>query len=42
MAARAAGRDGLARRRLAQSLVHNSRWSPLYAPRAKQALEALR
>ncbi len=42
MSARAAGRTGLARRRLARSLAHNPRWSPLYAGRAKQELGGLR
>jgi tetratricopeptide (TPR) repeat protein len=42
MSAKAAGRTGLAHRWLARSLSHNPRWSPLYAPRAKRALESLR
>jgi hypothetical protein len=42
MAAKAAGRIELARRWLTRSLAHNPRWSPLYASRAKRALEALR
>lgn len=42
MSAKAAGRAGLARRLLARSLARNARWSPLYAPRAERALEALR
>jgi tetratricopeptide (TPR) repeat protein len=42
IAAREAGRSDLARVYLARSLAHNSRFSPLYAPRAKRALGALR
>lgn len=42
MTARAAGKAALARRCLARSLAHNPHFSPLYAPRAKRALEALR
>jgi tetratricopeptide (TPR) repeat protein len=42
MSARAAGRTNLARSFLARSLAHNPRWSPLYAPRAKRALERLK
>jgi tetratricopeptide (TPR) repeat protein len=42
MSAKAAGRTDLARRLLTRSLAHNPRWSPLYAPRAKRAMEALR
>ena len=42
MSARAAGRPDLARTFLARSLAHNPRWSPLYAPRAKRALEGLK
>jgi hypothetical protein len=41
MTAKAAGRTELARRWLARSLAHNPRWSPLYAPMAKRALESL-
>jgi tetratricopeptide (TPR) repeat protein len=41
MSAKAAGRDGLARRYLARSLAHNPRFSPLYAPRARRALATL-
>jgi tetratricopeptide (TPR) repeat protein len=39
--ANAAGHAGLARQWLTRSLVHNPRWSPLYAPRARRALERL-
>jgi tetratricopeptide (TPR) repeat protein len=42
MAARAAGDRADARRWLTASLAHNPRFSPLYAPRAQRALEALR
>jgi tetratricopeptide (TPR) repeat protein len=42
MSARAASRAGLARRWLARSLARNPGFSPLYAPRARRALEALR
>jgi tetratricopeptide (TPR) repeat protein len=42
MAARAAGERAAARRWLAASLAHNPRFSPLYAPRARRELEALR
>jgi len=42
MIARAAGRPDLARSFLARSLAHNPHWSPLYAPRAKRAMERLR
>ena len=42
MTARAAGRADLARRFLARSSARTPRWSPLYGPRAKRALEALR
>jgi tetratricopeptide (TPR) repeat protein len=41
IAARDAGRADLARRYLARSLAHNERFSPLYGPRARRALEAL-
>jgi tetratricopeptide (TPR) repeat protein len=41
MSAKAAQRIDLARRLLTRSLAHNPRWSPLYAPRAQRALEAL-
>jgi tetratricopeptide (TPR) repeat protein len=41
IAAREAGRPDLARRYLARSLAHNARFSPLYAPRARRALETL-
>jgi tetratricopeptide (TPR) repeat protein len=40
--AMATGRSDLARRFLARSLARNPGWSPLYAPRAERALEALR
>ena len=42
MSARAAGRHDLARAFLARSLAHNPHWSPLYAARAKRAMEGLR
>ena len=42
MSARAAGDRGAARRYLAAALAGNPRFSPLYAPRARRALEALR
>jgi tetratricopeptide (TPR) repeat protein len=42
IAARAAGRDDLARRWLARSVSLNPRWSPLYAPQAERALRGLR
>jgi tetratricopeptide (TPR) repeat protein len=42
MSARAAGETPLARRYLRRSLALNPRFSPLYAPRARRALEALR
>ena len=42
LAARAAGRRDLARSYLRRSLALNPRFSPLYAPRAQRALEALR
>jgi tetratricopeptide (TPR) repeat protein len=42
IAARDAGRAGLARRYLARALETNPRFSPLHAPRAERALEALR
>ncbi|WP_259314226.1 tetratricopeptide repeat protein [Capillimicrobium parvum] len=42
MAAARAGERGDARRLLRASLAGNPRWSPLYAPRARHALEALR
>jgi Tfp pilus assembly protein PilF len=41
MSAKAAQSIDLARRLLTRSLAHNPRWSPLYAPRAQRALEAL-
>jgi len=41
IAAKAAGRSALARRYLARSLATNPRFSPLYAPRARRALEAV-
>jgi tetratricopeptide (TPR) repeat protein len=41
MSARAAGRNGLARRYLARSLARNAHFSPLYAPRARRALAKL-
>jgi pentatricopeptide repeat protein len=42
IAARDAGRPGLARRFLARALAAAPRFSPLHAPRARRALEALR
>ena len=42
MAARGAGERRLARRRLARSLAGNPRFSALWAPRARRALETLR
>jgi tetratricopeptide (TPR) repeat protein len=42
LAARDAGRGDLARRYLARALEANPRFSPLHAPRAERALEALR
>jgi Flp pilus assembly protein TadD len=42
IAARGAGRRGEARRLLARSLELNSHFSPLWAPRARRVLEALR
>jgi pentatricopeptide repeat protein len=42
MSALAAGDRALARTFLGRSLEHNPRFSPLYAPRARQALEGLR
>jgi tetratricopeptide (TPR) repeat protein len=42
MTARAAGRSAQARTLLARSLSLNPRFSPLYAPRARRALESLR
>ena len=42
IAARDAGRSDLARRYLARALEANPRFSPLHAPRAERALEALR
>ena len=42
MSARATGRRDLARRYLARSLGNNPRFSPLYGPRARRALESLR
>jgi tetratricopeptide (TPR) repeat protein len=41
MAARAAGRPGEARALLRRSLALNPRFSPLYAPQARRALESL-
>jgi Tfp pilus assembly protein PilF len=41
MSARAAGRAGAARHYLRRALADNPRFSPLYAPRAKRALEGL-
>ena len=41
MIARAAGRPDLARTWLRGALVRNPRFSPLYAPRARGALEGL-
>jgi tetratricopeptide (TPR) repeat protein len=41
MTARAAGRRALARRWLARALADNPRFSPLWAPRARRALEGL-
>ena len=42
LAARAAERPGLARRYLGRALEASPSFSPLYAPRARRALEALR
>jgi len=42
MAARAVGRPALARRWLTEALSRNPRFSPLFAPQARRALEALR
>jgi tetratricopeptide (TPR) repeat protein len=42
MSAKAARRPALARRYLERSVALNPHFSPLYAPRARQALEALR
>ena len=42
MIARRAGRPDEARRRLGQLLTQSPRFSPLYAPRARRALEAIR
>jgi hypothetical protein len=42
IAARDAGRPALARRYLADALATAPRFSPLHAPRARRALEALR
>ncbi len=42
LSARAAGRDGAARKLLRRALEHNPRFSALHAPRARAALEALR
>src|SRR5438093_10944820 len=42
MSTRAAGRASLARRYLTRSLALNPRFSPLYAPRARRALETFR
>jgi tetratricopeptide (TPR) repeat protein len=41
LAARAAGRPALARRWLSRALERNARFSPLWAPRARRALEGL-
>ena len=41
MSARAAGDRAAARRYLRVALADNPRFSPLYAPRARRALEAL-
>jgi hypothetical protein len=41
LAARAAGRPALARRWLTRALADNPRFSPLWAPRARRALEGL-
>jgi tetratricopeptide (TPR) repeat protein len=42
MAARAAGQRGLARAYLSEAVAFNPRFSPLYGPRARRALEGLR
>jgi tetratricopeptide (TPR) repeat protein len=42
VAAHGAGRDGLARTWLHRALAGNPRFSPLYAPKARRMLEALR
>ena len=41
MSARAAGNRAAARRHLRAALAGNPRFSPLYAPRARRALEAV-
>jgi hypothetical protein len=41
MSARAAGDRGAARRYLRAALAGNPRFSPLYAPRARRALERM-
>ena len=41
MAAKLAGRDGLAKRWLTQALERNPNFSPLHAPRARRALQSL-
>jgi hypothetical protein len=41
MIARASGRDGQARELLGRLVAQSPRFSPLYAPRAERALEAL-
>lgn len=41
MAAKLAGETGLARKWLSQALAQNPRFSPLHAPRARDALQAL-
>jgi hypothetical protein len=42
MAAKAAGHTGLARAYLSEAGARNPRFSPLYGPRARRALEGLR
>jgi hypothetical protein len=42
VAAQGAGRDGLAKTWLRQALSDNPRFSPLYGPKARRMLEALR
>jgi tetratricopeptide (TPR) repeat protein len=42
MSAKAAGRSSLARAYLSRALAHGDGFSPLYGPRARRALEALR
>jgi hypothetical protein len=42
MAAKAAAKPGLARAYLSKAIALNPRFSPLYGPRARRALEELR